>query len=661
MKKQIVMTGSNLLLLVQLLCAQSTVSLTEPGAFVVGCNYWASHAGIHMWRDWQPEIIAADLKQLSAGNIRVIRVFPVWPDFQPITQYYGGGGSSLEIRLKEQPLPTSGPGANGLDTTALRHFRELADMAAQYHIKLVVGLVTGWMSGRLLVPPALEGKNILSDPVAIMWQVKFAGTFVRTFKDHPAIIAWDLGNECNVMEDLPSHEAAWLWTASIANAVRAEDKSRPVVSGMHGLSFEGKDPWRLADQAELTDLLTTHPYPMWTPHAGMDPKNGIRTCIHSAAESRLYADAGNKPCIAEEIGMMGPMEANEEVTAAFARTTLFSLWANNCQGFLWWCAYDQSGLGFPPYEWQAVERNLGLIRPDRTPKPVFNELKKFAAFTAQLPFTRLPVRKTNAVCILTGGQDQWGVAYSAYILAKQAGLELSFQYATQPLKSSSLYILPSINGITPVSRTTWLQLLDKVKEGAVLYVSCNEGFLSPFNEPAGIDIITRTSRREHAAFISLTDTSLHFEMPAASRFAIRPTTAQVLATEADHNPVFMTNNYGKGRICFLTIPLEDHLANTPGVFEEKTPYYKIYSALKQYAGITATVSSSDPAIAFTTHDISASEKIIIGINYSAADATTNWEINKAWTVSKLLYGQAPSGEKCVIKANDAFVVLLKRN
>ena len=61
-----------------------------------------------MWRDWQPDVVAADLKQLAAAGLQVLRVFPLWPDFQPITQLYGGGGNPQEIRHGDKPLPTLG-------------------------------------------------------------------------------------------------------------------------------------------------------------------------------------------------------------------------------------------------------------------------------------------------------------------------------------------------------------------------------------------------------------------------------------------------------------------------------------------------------------------------------------------------------------------------
>ena len=71
---------------------------------------------------------------------------------------------------------------------------------------------------------------------------------------------------------------------------------------MHGLSPSDNDQWRIIDQAAVTDLLTTHPYSLFTPYAGQDAVNSIRTILHSAAESRMYADIGGKPCLTEETG-----------------------------------------------------------------------------------------------------------------------------------------------------------------------------------------------------------------------------------------------------------------------------------------------------------------------------------------------------------------------
>lgn len=66
-------------------CLAYSARTAESGAFLqdeffVGCNYWASHAGVYMWRDWRPEQIEKDLDRLASCGMTVVRVFPLWPD-----------------------------------------------------------------------------------------------------------------------------------------------------------------------------------------------------------------------------------------------------------------------------------------------------------------------------------------------------------------------------------------------------------------------------------------------------------------------------------------------------------------------------------------------------------------------------------------------------
>ncbi len=639
------------------------ISLTGNGTFFVGCNYWASNAGTNMWKDWRSEIIDADMKQISESGMQVIRVFPIWPDFQPIYQYYGDKGSLKEIRFKDRALAASGPGKDGVSTEALAHFRQLADLAQKYNIKLVVGLVTGWMSGQLFIPPALEGRKILSDPVSVMWQIKYVRTLVHELKDHPAILAWDLGNECNIMENVENSQVAYVWTAAITNTIRSEDPTRPIVSGMDDLTSSLNGKWRIQDQGELTDILTTHPYLLWTPYANQDPANTIRAIMLSTAETKYFGDISGKPSVVEEIGIMGPMEANEKVKADYLRSALFNNWAHNCHGLMWWCTYDQNHLDFTPYEWYAVERDLGLFRTDRSEKPLVGEMKKFREFLDKLPFDALPERKKEAVCILTEGQDQWAVAYSSFILAKQAGFDIEFQHGNQPIKDAQLYLLPGIKGLTLINRKDWLALLDKVKEGAILYVSFDEGFLSHFNEPAGIEIVSAQNRTESVSYISEDTNIKPFAINAGRKLNIKPTTASVLAREKDGNPVFTVNSYGKGKIYFLSVPLEMSAIQTTGSFtDSNSEYWKIYQTIgADVIERNRTVTKNDPLIGITEHDLSKVQKVIVLVNYGTNSKIVELYIKKGWTVEKVLYGNEPSNSTVSINANDANVLVLKRN
>jgi endo-1,4-beta-mannosidase len=617
-----------------------------PHTFHLGCNYWASHAGTGMWRDWQPDTIRADFAALHQNGLQLLRVFPLWSDFQPLHLLTGGNGVPVEFRFGETPLPDTPAGQAGLDEAMLDRFRQLADLAHENGFQLIVGLVTGWMSGRLFLPPAFSNRNPITDPLVIQWEVRFVRHFVETLKGHPAIAAWDLGNECNVMGQNPTSEQAWLWTASITNAIRSADPSRPIVSGMHSLAAEPGQPWGIRDQAELTDFLTTHPYPIFTPHIVRDPANTLRPILHATAESLFYADIGGKPCFAEEMGTTGPYILADSLTEDFARASLFSLWAHDCRAALWWCAFDQTHLENAPYDWCPVEHELGLLTRDRLPKPNLQAFADFRRFLDSFE-CELPLRSIEATCILTQGQDQWGVADAAFLLAKQAGLDVRFRMADQTLPDSPLYLLPSTRGLTSIRRRHWLALLERIHAGATLYISLDDAVMSGLNEAAGVEFLTRA--RSDQPFEYQFDNST-IRSRGETRFTLRPTRAQVLACDEKGNPIFTHATYGKGHVYLLTHPLEIEHTLTSGSYQHAGGY-RIYEAISAPARADRICHKASPFTGVTEHTINANERIITIINYSNKAISDPFRLAPGWDVTHIHYGQANG-----IPARDALVI-----
>jgi len=643
------------------------LSLTEPGRFVVGCNYWASHAGTAMWSDWRPDVVDADLAQLAAEGIRVLRVFPLWPVFQPLVQLYGGGGRPEEMRHGESPLADDDAGRAGVSREAMDRFANFLALAEAHSLGLIVGLVTGWMSGRLFVPPAFDGRNVLTDPSAIRWQVRFVRHFVRRFRDSAAILAWDLGNECNCMAPVPSSDAAWVWTSAIAGAIRLEDPGRPVLAGMHSLGPAEDAHWRIQDLAELTDVLTTHPYPIFTPHCDQDPLATIRSCLHATAESRMYADIGGRPCLCEEAGTLGPMIAGERLAAEHIRTVLYSLWAHDCHGLLWWCAYDQGHLTHAPYDWHSIERELGLFRADRAAKPVAKELSRFGAWLAKLPFEALPPRRIEAVCVLTRGQDQWAAAFATFVLAKQAGLDVAFQYVDRPLREAGLYLLPSVCGDAGFPRRFWCELERRVRDGATLYLSHHDCMLSPFTEPFGLEVLGRERRTGPAEIVADgLEGAPTFRVASPIRLRLTPVRAQVLGRETDGNPAFARARLGEGTVYFLSVPIEHHLSTTPGAFHrpDASPFWKIYAAIAAPHLAGRALSKDHPMVGVTEHPLDVRRRVAVAINYSPARVETALAMAPGWSVERVLAGAPPTGAgasaRLTIDANDASVLVLRR-
>ena len=179
------------------------------------------------------------------------------------------------------------------------------------------------------------------------------------------------------------------------------------------------------------------------------------------------------------------------------------------------------------------------------------------------PGCRPPVRATaaprtrQAVCILTAGQDHWGVAYSTFVLAKQAGFDLEFQYATQPIREADLYLLPCLSGHAMISRRRLHGTAGERRGGRYavpvarqrpaqrLRADHRPGAADPReaprlrpDRPAGS---RRRARTSHPA--------------GSSRCASRPTRAEVLGCRGGRQPgLHASRPTARGRVYFLVRP-----------------------------------------------------------------------------------------------------------
>lgn len=629
-----------------------------PGSFALGCNWWASHAGTAMWRDWRPEVIEADFARIAAAGMTVVRCFPLWPDFQPIVQLRGGGGRQREVRHAEAPLADR----SGVDPAMLDRLAWTAACASRHGLGLVVGLVTGWMSGRYYAPPAIAHLNPITDPEAILWQVRLVRSVVGRLRDEPAVAGWDLGNECNCMGGATPAAAA-AWTATIADAIRAVDPSRPVVSGMHSLLPEPQHSggWTIQDQAEHCDVLTTHPYPLWCRHTAQDRVDDPRTTHHATAETRMYADLGGRPACAEEIGTMGPMMGDDAAALAFTRVNLFSLWANDCRGMLWWCAFDQGHLADAPYDWTAVERELGMFRADGSPRPLLGAFAELAALRDRLPGGILPPPRREAVCVLTRGQDQWAVAWSAWLLAKQAGFDLRFAWADDPLPEAGRYLLPSVASAEALPRRTWLALVARVEAGADLLITLDGGVLSPFEEFVGAQVASRRDRRGPDAAVLADGTRLPVTHGPEIRLRALPG-AETIASDAGGAAAAVRCRRGRGRIETWAFPLEAQLTATRGGCDDGAPpWHRIYAGwCDPLAAGRALACDGAAWLALTEHDLPGGGRIVVAVNHGRAPAVARLRLAPGWRIADALRGAPPDGGALAVAAQDATVLRLAR-
>lgn len=584
-----------------------------------------------MWKNWDEEQVERDMQDLSEYGVKYLRVFPNWKDFQPVMPVYGGEG-----RIKEYMLEGCREPENPwyLDEVMLDRFGKFCTVAEKYGMKLIVGLITGWMSGRLFIPSALNGKNLCTDPVALKFELLMVRGIVSRFCDRDVIYAWNLGNECNCMSKVNTREEAMVWTAAVSNAIRAADPDRPVISGMHSLSVD-RDAWRITDQADWNDILTTHPYAYFVPYCRNDPIDSIRTLMHGTCETMLYASVGKKPCLVEELGTLGPNICNDDISGSFMRLNLISNWANGSAGLLWWCAHEQLNLETPPYNWFMLERELGMLDINRRPKPILKEMKKFSDWLGTVDFElEAPVK--DALILLTKEQDCWATAFMSFILGKQAGVTLDFLAPNLDIPDSAVYFMPSVHSGCPLYARYYNQLLDKVYNGAVLYVSNGDAFFNKREEVFGASVISSEDTYDSGTF-TFNGSVIPYERYC--KVGIEPTTAQVLANDGNGKPIFTVNNFGKGKIYYLNFPLEDMLSRQNHAFDGGA--YKIYEYVLKELLEKKTVRKLNSKVGVTENG-----SIATVINYSNEPVKTGLYLQNGKRIGHIFRGNPDYLEPC---------------
>ena len=601
----------------------------ENGKLYAGCNYWASHAGIYMWSRWDEKTVDDDFRQLSEIGIELARVFPLWSDFQPINKVYGYHGNSEGISTDngETLLDNFDP---GLDETMMDRFSKLIDIADKYKIKLIPSPLTGWMSGRLFVPHLLEGKNLITDPFAIKWEVRFVKAFVRRFKERKAIAAWCLGNECNCMSPVESREQAWLWMDVITDAFKAVDPEREVISGMHCQFTPGEDPWTLQDCGDSCDYVTTHPYASPSYATDRDLMNTIKPLIHPAAQTIYSADIAGKPCFIEETGTFGQMYGDEDLNAKYCEGAIYTAWSHNCLGYLWWIGYDQGSLTYHPFGYNNRASNYGLYREDRTLKPVGEVLKNFNEFTKS--FGKLPERIVDGVCIVTPAQNTWNAGGSAFILAKQARLDLSFAYSLDKLPDSKAYFIPSLQSANAFGANYIKELMSKVEKGATLYISLGNGFPRNLTDDFGFHILSRKNV-DKTDRVEIDNDTVSIKGNVIYDLILNG--AESLAKNQDGKDVFLKSKYGNGTVYVLMYPVESYLYGLLGGYSDK--HYKIYDEIRKSIDTGKVVSCDNRMIGITEHPISENERVIVLTNYGD-DAVEAITLSDGWVLDKIHLG-----------------------
>jgi endo-1,4-beta-mannosidase len=344
---------------------------SDPGAtFRLGVNYWPARTAMRWWTIFDPDEVRADFERIAGAGMDSVRIFCTWEDFQP------------DPRSIDHPM--------------LERLITVADIAADVGLGLMPTLFTGHMSGVNWIPGwalgsretgprfrVVSGTTISHREIRCWFtdrdvtdaQQLLAGESAQALAGHPALWAWDLGNENSNCAVPPDRSSGRAWLGRMAGAIRSADDATAITIGLHMEDLEQDRRIGPAEAAEACDFLTMHGYPIYAPWAAGPTDEHLLGFLTQVTRwlggdtDLLFSEFGLPTTHAEKDVL--PMLVEESVAADYTARALDDLRRAGATGAMLWCAndYDPAIWNDPPLDEAAHERSFGLWHSDGSAKP----------------------------------------------------------------------------------------------------------------------------------------------------------------------------------------------------------------------------------------------------------------------------------------------------
>lgn len=628
--------------------------------YLSGCNYWSSQWATYMWKYYNPEVIEKDLKTLSENGVTVLRIFPNWEDFQPLeeTSFWEpaeGERYAYKYRVHEVPMQLTKYPESGLDEKQVENMKDFLSRAQKYNLKIILSLITGWMSGRKFVPHAFINRNIIADEEVVLLECNFIRDLINEVKHFDCILAYEPGNETNCLGNETNETTDWVkkkyiaqsWLKHITDTIRLADPTKPIYSGISSDSMLGG--FNLMVQGNCFDVVTPHPYPAFMPHCMNEKMTEMRASLHGAADIAHYQGLSRKPAMIQEIGCLGPEVLCDEKVPKYIERTYMTSFMEGSTAYLWWCAFDQNHLNFAPYDCVTMESSLGTLTADHKVKPQFlpvmEKLRKDVEKIGELP-----IPDKDAVVIITPWVNLWDVCYGSYMLAAQSGYSLDYTYEAQPFKDSDRYILPSVETLNGLNKYYSKKLEDKVRDGASLLITCGNGVITNFNQLTGLKVVGKDYFEKQRVF-EIDGERLSVKCSGTNY--VESESAKVLLKDVEGNILMSVNDFGKGKVYFFNAPIE--VAYNYLQYPENTDLYKVYKLF--FEDKKQVFAVDDKKILTRIYSCDNGDKKVMLFNFNDYNEV-DYKIDKNYCVKQVEFGSCD--DKLRFDKNYVLLTLSKR-
>ncbi|GAA0598368.1 cellulase family glycosylhydrolase [Kutzneria viridogrisea] len=347
-----------------------------------GANYTPSQQWWHAWLDFDPGSISRDLDDLAGLGLDHVRVFPIWPVFQP-------NRGVVRERAVEQLL-------------------ELVRLAAAAGLDVSVDGIQGHLSSFDFYPSWTQTwhqRNVFTDPDVLAGQALLLRTLATALRGEPNYLGMTLGNEMNNLVPhnpcTPEQVDAWI-DHLLAVCAQADPDHPHCHSAFDDAWYVDGHPFTPQASARKGAMTTVHP---WVFSLDCARRYGpLSTEVTHLAEygtelARAYGEVGRVIWV-QELGAPDPhipvADAPEYAAQTLANvTTCADVW-----GVTWWCSHDVDRR-FVDYP--VLEYGLGLLRTDGSRKPLAETVSR-AVRELRSTAPQPAVRKT-ALVFEGGGLD----------------------------------------------------------------------------------------------------------------------------------------------------------------------------------------------------------------------------------------------------------------
>lgn len=306
-----------------------------------GVNYTPTRRWYYSWNDWDTAAVRRDLDAIADLNADHIRVFAIWPYFQP--------------------NPTL------VSPTHLDRLSELMDLAEERGLDVCVALLNGWLSGYRFVPDFIDPATFYSNSDYEEPVERYIAAIVDAVGRKSNLLGFDLGNELNcVFTTSQTHEGdRWMnhWMGWLETRCP------------HGVHVNGVDhqPWfkptTFSPQALAArpSMIALH---SWIKFTGALKRCGpMDPCCRSLAAAmahlaRAYAANHERPIWVQEFGSSDEWMEPKSIPDFLEAATRDAIEAG-VSWFTWWASHDlDSALTF-----HDMEYSMGLLDTDNNCKP----------------------------------------------------------------------------------------------------------------------------------------------------------------------------------------------------------------------------------------------------------------------------------------------------